>query len=63
MNVRDLRGLFKGVVKGRLRKEFLAAVMIPTLYARRHDYGMGTSHPKEFVKMAMDFADRIVKSR
>lgn len=61
--MKELKEILKGMAKGRRRKELLAAVMLPTLYARRCDYGMGLAKPREFADLAMQFADGIVKAR
>lgn len=63
MKIDHFKDVYKELLKGRQRREVLAAIMLPNLYARRFDYGMGTSKIGAFVKMAMDFAGRIVKAR
>jgi hypothetical protein len=42
------------------RIQDLAATMLPTLLVRRFDLGMGGEPDEEFVRMAMDLAEKIM---
>jgi hypothetical protein len=54
-----IKRLFGGNVQ-KERVQDLAALMLPTLLARRFDLGMGGRAQEEFVQMALDLADQIV---
>lgn len=45
------------------RIQELAAMMLPTLLARRFDLGMGDRSDEDFVQMALDLAGQIVARR